>query len=898
MSERLRTRFRLFQSLVFTLILTGYSVLGCAGDGGNSQNRAPGTSPGDSNSSGADGASNGASGSTGGAGGDGGSSGDGGGSSLGSIELVRDTHGVVHVYAPTDAAAFYGSGYAMARDRLFQMELNRRRALGTSAELFGEDAVKADIGARAFDFGVLGAADLAALRASAPEGAELVQAWVDGINLFITQVKSGAIPRPYGFGAGELDFVPEPWRLEEPFAIGKMITFGLSNNLDQDVLNTAIQELTPGFDVPVALPAFDAFTMQPEPTSHNRAQRVSLPRRTFNTAEQQALHAAFRKSWHYVFPNAESNNWAVSGEHTTTGMPLLAGDPHQPTASPNVLYPFHMNSKDHGGTLDVLGFAFVGTPTVELGHNDKLGWTATTNFADVMDMWSVAIDNGQAVLAGTRVTVEKRNVPIRVRAEGQKVGEGSIQMVELSRVPGYGILLPDALLPIPKIILTGDVFDDGILFNWTGFLPTTETLAYLGMDRAKNLDELEQAVEHIGVGAMNFVAASAEGIVYKVNAKIPDRGTVGDKDTPYRIQKSVRADNLWTGSYLAKDKLPYMRDPASGFIATANNDPFGFTRDGDVTNDPYYYGSFYARGFRAHRIMNELKSMVASGEKLDEQAMMALQADVHSPLADVLMPHLQLALESVPSDRKLKDYRDDTELLTLAQELLSWKREIRRESGAALAFTVWTWLMVDKAFASKLTLNLVLEKVDLFDPIADKNPPFLLGQLVNVMEARFEGAEDYVPDGRSVFLLEALDATRDLLKQRYGKTDLSALRYDMLHAASFANKLKGKLDLGRLPVDGGTDTINVSPASFFEKGKPRTEMTSDEAAAYRMVLTFTEDGSPRGFFNYQRGVSGEPNSAHFADLHSDWTEARYVRWPFTRAEVEAAVESREMLALP
>ena len=73
---------------------------------------------------------------------------------------------------------------------------------------------------------------------------------------------------------------------------------------------------------------------------------------------------------------------------------MVCGDPHQPLGS-KPLFAQHLNTADKGGALDVVGFGFTGTPGIQLGHNSRVAWTATTNFADVMDMWAVSPPAGR-----------------------------------------------------------------------------------------------------------------------------------------------------------------------------------------------------------------------------------------------------------------------------------------------------------------------------------------------------------------------------------------------------------------------------------------------------------------------------------------------------------------------
>src|SRR5690606_36617260 len=101
-----------------------------------------------------------------------------------------------------------------------------------------------------------------------------------------------------------------------------------------------------------------------------------------------------------------SNNWAVDGAFTENGRPMIAGDPHQPLQAPSLFFAQHLRARD--GSLDVTGFSFVGTPSVQLGLNRDVVWTATTTYPDWMDLVEVRVEGDSVVVAGTRHRYAKR----------------------------------------------------------------------------------------------------------------------------------------------------------------------------------------------------------------------------------------------------------------------------------------------------------------------------------------------------------------------------------------------------------------------------------------------------------------------------------------------------------
>lgn len=805
------------------------------------------------------------------------------------VELVVDDLGITHVYARSDADAFFGAGYAMARDRLFHMELMRRRALGTRAELIGADVLSDDITARAMNFSALGKADEARVRAEYPDEAALLDAWIGGVNRHIAEVRSGEAPRPYGMRESELDFVPEPWAPHEGYAIGKLLAFGLSNNLDRDILATALTRLAPETlqRLPVLMPAHDVFPGNP--ASGGGASPKPAPGPFGPPLPPRADPSAFPKEYRPVMPETASNNWALSGAHTTTGKPIVCGDPHQALTSPSRFWTFHMNSTAGGGTLDVVGFAFVGTPTVQLGHNAHVAWTATTSFPDVMDMWDVKPDAAfeTVSLGGKTVPLVKRDEVFRVKEPGAKAGTFADEVtIEIAEAPGYGVILPDEMLPIPRALLA----DGRLLFNWTGFQPSTESAAYVGINRAKDIDAFEAAAAKLEVGAVNFIAADANEIDYYVQARIPDRGDPKARPMPWRaITDPEDPASYWTRGDLPASQIPKRRDPPEGFLFTANTDPFGFTQDGVVENDPYYFGAFYANGFRGYRIQQVIEGLVAAGTKVDHAAMEEMQRDVYSPFADTVLPLLEEALANVETDPALAAYKGRADLVALGTRLSAWNREMRRDLGEPVLFNALVAFASRRAFEEPMTAAL-------FGAIHEASPPFFLGMLHNVLANRFADASYFAPEGTRVLLLAALDETAAWIVTRFGSLDATFTLADV-HGALFKSDLPGSAwDVAPMVVDGSSDTINVSPAQFFADGKPAESFVSTEMSLYRMVVGFGDDGTPEATVNFARGTSADPDSPHFDDQDEAWGNVSYTGLPFRRADVEAREESRATLA--
>lgn len=809
----------------------------------------------------------------------------------GAVEVRIDERGIPHIYGETDADVFYASGYQMAADRLFQMDLMRRRAYGRGSEVLGPGKIDEDKISRLFDFARWGTANAERARSEQPEAYALFIAWVAGVNRRVDEVVAGEVPLPVGFGADEADYAPERWDNDDPFVIAKMLAFANSNSLEYEFLASVVARNTPDAYAAIEMvrPGMPTFTMPPEdlpapgaprpkPSKPvGRAAASELPNLPMDAeAQLRRMHDAL-SGFHVL----GSNSWAVDGRFTASGRPIIANDPHQPLQSPNVMYALHMNSADAGGDIDAAGFGFAGAPGVQLGHNRHVQWTATTGFADCMDLFSVSrTEDGKSVnVGGTTAAVTIRSEAILVKGEPATV-------LEVGDVDGYGVLLGDAL-PFPEALAVDA--KRNILVNWTGFRATNEAAGFIGMGRAQDLGEWERAVDLMEVGTFNWLAADKDGISYHLHTLVPDRGDPSARPMPFTVVDGDDPANYWNDKWLPASKLPQSRAEATGFIVTANNDPFGFTADGDLGNDPWYYGAFYDPGYRAARIDKQLQALTKQGG-LKVSDMQTLQTDTYSGLADQLLPVLAGVYASVPSDDALAQFRDRPDLDTLAKLLtVDWNRRMDQEEAGALAFHGFMHFLAAEVYVDDLGFT--------FDPIFKAAGVVGLKFTALAVTNTYAGSAEVLQQGRDLLVMRALASTADWLAMEFGSVNPGMYAWGELHGSRFRNSFGGPLDGGWVPTHGGEDTVNVSGSDFFAAAPDEvvSRFESTDGPVFRAVTQFGEDGTPEMFVNFPRGNSGDPASPHWADTLEDWRAGTYTKYPYSRAEVEAATESKYTL---
>jgi len=795
------------------------------------------------------------------------------------VEVIYDDMGVPHIYAQNDLDLFYAAGYLIAEDRLFQMDIIRRASVGTLAEVIGEAGVESDIQARTFDFDRFTCEILQEHAEHGVEELNAAGAYLSGINDRIDEVLAGTAPMPEGFV--ELDYEPAPFTRWDTVAMGLRINFAFSNSLFFDLFYTVYEELAPAADdptVPVfkqASPTYimvddaprDAAADAPPRGDHQAGAAVIRPGAT---AEDllALLQWGMRFQDHWGW-NKGSNNWVVRGDRTDNGRPIIAGDPHSFLADPSYMTMQHLNSADAGGSYDVAGFSFAGTAGVHLGHNRDLVWTATTSFPDAVDLWDVEVDGEQVRIGDEWVPIETTRETIRIRQEDGTFKE---QIFIHQVVEGRGVLVPEEMLPLPM-----GLFANGqLLMNWTGFTPTSGLLLYLDMNRAENLEDFEAAIEYQKSGIQNWVGATADGIRYKTHGLVPDRGS----PTPpaYRVLDGNDAHTYWDG-WLGPEVMPYL-DDSQPFIATANNDPWGHTADNDPLNDDFYYGSWYAAGFRAGLIEEALQAAVAEGGVTVED-MIALQWNQTSDAARRMVPLLEAAAAQIPTNPALADYADSTDIAEAVAQLAAWDRVMTRDAHEPALFRTWFTLLTRDTLGDDLTL--------LFDAIEEIQVLMLDKILIMAFE---DGIESVLDGDGALLMIQALDQALAYLDERADDLGKAEVTWGDQHIFSFDTDYVAYFEMpfgGVSEVAAGGDgtSINVAECHYWDGSDLRERCVGDHGPIFRAVASFDEDGVPRYLYNWPHGHMGNA---------TDWAEGTYTHLPFLREDVEANSDHTRILS--
>jgi penicillin amidase len=293
------------------------------------------------------------------------------------VEILRDKWGISHIYAKNEHDLFFAQGYNVARDRLFQLELWRRQATGTMAEIAGRKELKRDIGNRLFMY----RGDITQeMNWYHPRGASIIPAFVAGINARIAETRRNPALLTPDFKIAGMQ--PGDWT---PAVVISRFN-GLAANIDQE-LNMALAIRAIGADKVKDLEYF-----QPSDPDLRIDPAIDT---ALLSKEILALYDAFRAPVRFgpgasstaaLAPRSEdigSNNWIVGPKLTSSGFPMMMNDPHRAQQAPSLRYWVHLNAPG----WDVIGGGEPSLPGVSIGHNDFGAWGLTIFGTDSEDLY-------------------------------------------------------------------------------------------------------------------------------------------------------------------------------------------------------------------------------------------------------------------------------------------------------------------------------------------------------------------------------------------------------------------------------------------------------------------------------------------------------------------------------
>lgn len=572
------------------------------------------------------------------------------------VQIEMDERGVPHIRADSEKDATFALGYVVARDRLFEMEFIWRAATGRLSEMLGPAALDQD---RYFhDIGMVRAVreNTYSLLADTSEASRRIAWYVHGANAWVSGLKRADLPFEYRlFGRDPSRVTPEHTQ-----ALFSFMAYDLSFRGDDAAYDVArlrmdsasYQALYPEFSehevyiVPDDGQTWDAADGGSASTA---AEGHPFPELTLRTDEwtggftdeltgglADGFAGGFLEGLAEGFlPGKGSNSWAVNGQRSSTGLPILAGDMHLNLSLPAIWYEVHMVTPQ----LNTYGVTFPSVPAIVQGITETHAWAFTNTGADQLDTYALRMDesHGRYLHDGEWKPLETTVDTIRVRGQPPVIHE-----VQWSH---HG--------PVRQ---TGN---QTLAIRWVGHEYGRTLEAVLRMNQAVDHASFEEATRSWDYPMQNILYAGRDSIIsLRSTGYLPIRANGRGAG----LLDGTTSATDWTGR-VPFDALPVIHNPASGWVSSTNQRPAG--RD-----YPWYMGTNWESVHRSQRIHELLTDTESHGV----EDLKAYQADVYVKQADYLLPKLQ----------ELKDLQPAME--EAVRMLSDWDRRMTMDSPEATLF--------------------------------------------------------------------------------------------------------------------------------------------------------------------------------------------------------------------
>ncbi len=904
--------------------------------------------------------------------------------------ISYNAEGVPTISAANDNDAAYLQGYAHARDRFYQMDFTRRAVSGTLAELVGPSALANDIQTRTLGLRRSAERTWSAL---SDDMRGWMLAYSNGVNYWLTT----ALALPPEYGALDLTRAT-PWTPVDSIVVGKGLAFQLSFDLDIDPtirlgtyqaaasaagLNATalyfndIFRAAP-FDNRVSVPGFrpaaseataasDAMVGD-DPIGDDPIPEVApVDPQVVEMAQQYRDAIQGNPLLERALEGRDSpigsNEWVVSGSRTASGKPILSNDPHLSLGLAPVFTEQHVYSADtrFPQPMDVTGVTVPGAPGVIQGCNQTMCWGTTTNSLDVTDVFNERLRLNSYGLPYA-IVHDGVDEPIQWIFQNYYVNQlnGTPNNVVRNNTIGYtngGVTL---IVPRrnngPILSLNGT---SGLSVAYTGWGATKELESFRRINRAGTVTQFREALTYFDFGSQNFVYSDTAGnIAYFTSGEAPVRtdlqaGMVGGGTPPTFIRDGTgAAKHDWLPvanpqpnqatpyEILRANEMPFVVNPASGYIANANNDPIGFS----LTNNAlamaragggiYYLDGGGSSSLRMGRIDRELQRLIASGNPITPNDMAALQANTQSLDAELLMPYLLGAYDRSIVSGAWADARAlamDPKVAEAISRLRAWNfssptgiqqgydvgddpnalgMPSQQEIDRSVAATVYATF---RAAALRNTIDAAVTRIGLGNslPGAGDGLKALKYQLDNYAMLQGKGTSgiDFFvatgapnPNAARDFLLlksvkDGLDrlASADFNAAFAGSTNLADYRWGRLHRITFTHSLGGPFNvpganpypfqnlasnLPGLARDGGYETVNVAAHNL--RANSANAFMFGGGSARRFVGEMSNPVLAGQII--PGGPSGVLGSPFYVSQLSRWLTGQYKRLPISRGE--------------
>jgi len=784
------------------------------------------------------------------------------------VEVIRDERGIPHIYGTNVGDILFAQGYVHAQDRFWQLEFWSHLSTGRLASLIGEPGVGADLLFRTFGFNRVALEEYENLP---PEFKQDLIHYTDGINAYIESRPQNRLSLEHFF----LQFINPEYKVGTyepyyPLAWAKMMAYDLNGNFEQEIRNSKTYN--------TLTPEIAELLRPPYPDEHPYIVEEWEGKGSFTSVGksnniEQLYQALFIK---YVTKDLQtnqalgSNSWAISGEHTESGLPLLANDPHLSVQLPAIWYEngLHCYPKNRDCELDVVGFSFAGSPYIVIGHNSHIAWGFTNMGPDVQDLFVEKINPSnpnQYEVDGEWRDMDRITEIIEVA--------GSEPIVIEVRSTHHGPIVSDRSYPVNLNPEEDQVsFADearielpdnfSVSLSWPALIPGNTFVGIRDFNYAKNWEEFRDASRLFEVPAQNLLYADVDGnIAYQSPGKLPIRaeGLVGDLPIPGWL-----IENDWQG-FVPFEELPYTINPSSGYIITANQS----------VHPEQPWPNYYARGYRAEAIERVINQYIS--EKISVDDIEAMQINNFDYSAAYILPYV------------FNNVYVDSNILTAMKEwsISETKFEMNKDSSGAAAWAVFYKNFAEQTFEELVVTDNLENEISLQPGNSDSTSEIFRALLKDPNHILWDDINTPQKENLTDILERALLLADERIVELFDTDDYDKWSWGELHTITYPTNLLGEagipiltnlVNIGPVEAGGSSFAINSTDWGFGE------DFTIGSYPSMRMVVDLSNFDNSRTIL--PSGQSGHVMSKYYDDQVENWIENNMYILNFSREQVE------------
>jgi len=725
------------------------------------------------------------------------------------VEIHFDDQMIPHVFAENNYDLYFAQGYITAKDRLWQMDFQTRFASGRLSEVVGPKALELDRYQRRMGM-TFGAENMVKMMLEDPEIKETMDAYTAGVNAYIHSLSPGDYPLEFKL----LNYAPEDWKPLNSALLLKLMSATLAGGSNEFYMNNILNKFGPE----VTKNLFPDYPYREDPIipvgtkwDFDPIKSPEIPK--IDLSDKTAYSIKTRE----IEEGIGSNNWAIAGEKSASGFPILANDPHLDLTLPSIWYQIQLASSD----MNSSGVSIPGAPGIIIGFNQNVAWGVTNVGADVLDWYNIKFKDESK----KEYWYNNKWNPIKHRIETIQVNGGET-LTDTVLYTHHGPIVytsqqrPNNFSKINNI-------PTGHALRWVAHDGSNDTRTFFMLNRAKNYTDYRKALTYYSAPAQNFIFASVgNDIAITPNGYLPLKWKGQGK---FLLDGTDPAHD-WQGRIPAEHN-PTVKNPSRKFVSSANqfpNDP----------SYPYYVNWEYSGYERSHRINKRLSVM----SQATVDSMQNLQNDNYSILAENILPTLQSLV-------------DTKSLNTLEKEgfniVSKWNKHFDADEIGASIFELWHKNLSVQIWGDEFGDP----KNPMRFPSRDRSVELLLNEPSSIW---FDNVKTAKKETRVDLVNASFKFVIDSLNRKYGSIDKD-WTWGNLKSTNVPHLAKVAGFGSKNLYNGGSKT---SVNAVSETNGP----------SWRMIVALGKDVKAYGVF--PGGESGNPGSHYYDDMVDTWSEGK------------------------